>query len=388
MALAVVLVTAAGLLAQSLARLTSADLGFAREGRLVFSVALPFARYDTATRTADLFDRLIARIAATPGVVSVGATTALPLGREADFRLNFTVDGRPLASADDNHLAWYRMVSPGYFAAMGMSLREGRWFTEADREDSAPVVIVNEALVRRWVTGRSALGITMGAASGGFGPLGRILTRQPRIVGIVADVRQGGPERAAEPSIYYPLRQAPFRSQTVVVRANGDPAALAPAMRRIVGEIDPELPVADLRTLDQQVARATSAPRFRTSLIASFAGLALVLGAVGLYGVMSYAVASRAREIGVRLALGGRPADIRAMVLGQSMALVGLGTLLGLAAAWGAMRLLSGLLYEVAPRDPLTFAAVPMILAVTGLLASWLPTRRAASTDPASVLRQ
>ena len=388
MALAVILVTAAALLVQSFARLSAADLGFTSERRLTFSVALPEVSYETPAKTADLFERLLARIDSAPGVVKAGATTTLPLGRDADFRLNFTVNGQPLRDAAGDQLARYRMVSPGYFAAMGIALREGRSFTEADREDAPPVVIVNEALARRWAGGRSAVGITMGAASGGFGPLGRILTRTPRIVGVVADVRQAGLDRGAEPSIFYPLRQAPFRNQTIVVHATGDPLALAADMRRIVAEIDPELPLAGLATLDQHVARAASAPRFRTGLIASFAILALALGAAGLYGVLSVMVTARTREIGIRLALGGRPADVRALVLRQSLALVAIGTALGLPGAFVAVRLLSGLLYGIAPHDPLTFAAVPVVLVVTGLLAGWVPTRRAAATDPATVLRQ
>ena len=388
MALAVVLVTAAGLFVKSLARLTSADTGFVAENVLTFGIALPQPTYRGADQTSAFHDRLLEKVEALPGVRAVGLTTTLPLGKESDYRLGFSIVGDPPTADAESSAAWYRMVSPGYFPAMGVAVRRGRAFVEADGPGSPPVVIVNEAFVRRYSSHRDPIGLVLTTVSGNFGPLGSILTERPQVVGVVGDTRHVGLDREAEPAIFFPTWQAPFRNQTVVIRAQGNPLGLAADVRRAVAEVDPGLPVAHLGTLEAHTARASAAPRLRTALIAAFAALALLLGAVGLYGALSFSVVSRQREIGIRLALGGHPSRIAALVLRESMTLVAGGVALGLAAAFAASRALAGLLYGVEPHDPLTFTGVPLVLVVTALVATWRPAGRATRVDPVTVLRE
>jgi predicted permease len=373
---------------KSLARLVATDVGFVAENVLTFGVALPKPSYPDATRTAAFYDRLLADIEALPGVRAAGLTTTLPLAKESDYRLGFSIVGDAPTPESDDASAWYRMVSPGYFPALGVRLERGRGFEEADTLDSAPVVIVNEAFARRYASGRDPVGLVLQTVSGGFGPLGAILVKQPRIVGVVADTRHVGLDQEAEPAIFFATRQAPFRNQTVVVRAQGNPMALTASVRRAVAAVDPGLPVAHLETLEDHTARAAAAPRLRTSLLSAFAALALLIGAVGLYGTLQFSVASRVREIGIRLAVGGAPARIRALVVRESMTLVGLGIALGVLGALAASRVLGGLLYGVEANDPTTFTVVPLVLVLVGLGATWLPARRATRVDPVVALRE
>ena len=210
---------------------------------------------------------------------------------------------------------------------------------------------------------------------GSLGPLGRILTQRPRIVGVVGDVKHAGLASGTEPAVYYPARQAPFRSTTVVLRTPEDPRGAVANIRAQLTAVDPTLPMAHVATLEQNVSNAVAQPRFQTVLLGAFAGLALLLGAVGLYGILSYSVLRRTREIGIRLALGGAPRDIRRMVMGEGMRLVAAGLAIGLAAAFLLTRYLETLLFGVSARDPLTFAVVPLVLVATALLASYAPVR-------------
>ena len=387
-AVAVVLVVGAGLLIQSFARLAGTPPGFAPQNVLTFNVALPVATYDTWDRTIGFYDRLLERLAALPGAIAVGTTTTLPLREELDYRLPVSVAGQPPSPNPSDSEAWYRMVSAGYFRAMGVPLVQGRFFTEADGPESPGVVIVNEAFVKRYLAGVDPLGHALQAISGGFGPLGRILVQRPAIVGVVGDVKQAGLASGTEPAVYYHARQAPFRSTIVVVRTHGDPRATIPDVRAQLHAVDPALPMAHVATLEQNVSNAVAQPRFQTLLLGAFAGLALLLGAVGLYGILSHSVLRRTREIGIRLALGGAPGDIRRMVMGEGLRLVAAGVALGLALALAVTRYLETLLYGVDARDPLTFSAVPLVLAATALLASYLPVRRATRIDPVTALRE
>ena len=387
-AVAVVLVVGAGLLIQSFARLAGTPPGFAPQNVLTFNVALPVATYDTWDRTIGFYDRLLERLAALPGAIAVGTTTTLPLREELDYRLPVSVAGQPPSPNPSDSEAWYRMVSAGYFRAMRVPLVQGRFFTEADGPESPGVVIVNEAFVKRYLAGVDPLGHALQAISGGFGPLGRILVQRPAIVGVVGDVKQAGLASGTEPAVYYHARQAPFRSTIVVVRTHGDPRATIPDVRAQLHAVDPALPMAHVATLEQNVSNAVAQPRFQTLLLGAFAGLALLLGAVGLYGILSHSVLRRTREIGIRLALGGAPGDIRRMVMGEGLRLVAAGVALGLALALAVTRYLETLLYGVDARDPLTFSAVPLVLAATALLASYLPVRRATRIDPVTALRE
>lgn len=385
-AAAVVLVTGAGLLIQSFTRLTGINPGFAHDNVLTFNVALPIAGYSDLPSVITFYDRLLERLSGLPGVVAAGTTTTLPLREELDYRLPVTVVGQPQPA--NRSEAWYRMVSVEFFRAMGVPLRGGRFFTEADGPDAPGVVIVNEAFVRTHLPDTNPIGQTLSAISGAFGPLGRILTQRPRIVGVVSDVKQGGLASGTEAAIYYPARQAPFRNTAVVLRTRDDPRRTIGEVRAQLASLDPSLPMAYVRTLDETVSNAVAQPRFQMLLVAAFASLALLLGAVGLYGILSHGVLRRTREIGIRLALGGQPDAIRRMIVGEGMRLVAAGVMLGLAAAFAATTYLEALLFGVSARDPLTFSVVPIVLAATALVASYVPARRATRIDPVVALRE
>jgi putative ABC transport system permease protein len=252
------------------------------------------------------------------------------------------------------------------------------------------VVIVNETLVRQsWQRG-SLLGQKIRAASGYFGPLGKIIARDPQIIGVVADIHYSGLGRGGEPSIYFSSRQAPFYNQTLVVRTEASlaPAGLIASVRRQLHSIDPDLPLAHVHTMSEQVSESVAQPRFQAILLAAFSGLALLLGSAGIYGVLSYAVVSRKREIGIRAALGGRPGDILRLILGQGFSLVGRGVAIGVVLSLVSGRLIEKLLFQVKPADFTTYALVCALLAAVGLLASYLPARTASRIDPSVALRE
>ncbi len=388
--LAVVLVSSAGLLIKSFDRLTSVNPGFRTERVLTANISLPSSRYAKPIDIANTFDRIRSGPAALPGVKAVGTTTSLPLAQDLDYRLPFRFLELPEPRHLEDQTAWHRMVSPGLFSALGTPLLSGRDFSEQDGPEAPPVVLVNEALARQTWPHGSPIGQKIRAASGGFGPLGTILARDPQIVGVVANIKYSGLGLSAEPTIYFCSRQAPFYNQTLVIRTDASlaPEALIATVRRQLHDIDPDLPLAHVRTMSQQLAESVAQPRFQTVLLAAFSGLALLLGAVGIYGVLSYGVISRKREIGIRAALGGRPGDILRMVLGQGFSLVARGLACGILLSLVTGRLLESLLFQVKPADVTIYAVVCALLAAVGFLASYLPARAAAEVDPCVALRE
>jgi putative ABC transport system permease protein len=387
--LAVLLVNSAGLLIKSFARLSNVNPGFHTDRVLTANISLPIARYTKIIDVANTFDRIRTQAAALPGVKAAGTTTSLPLAQDADYRLPFRFLSLPAPQHPEDQTAWHRMVSPGFLSALGTPLIAGRDFTDRDRGDAPPVVMINEALAHQYWPRGTPLGQRIHAISGGFGPLGRILGQDSEVVGVVADIKYSGLGRAAEPAIYFPSRQAPFASQTLVVRTDASlaPSALIESVRRQLHDIDPDLPIAHIRTMNEQVAESVAQPRFQTILLAAFSALALLLGSVGIYGVLSYSVVSRTREIGIRTALGGRPADIQRLVLGQGLSLVLSGLVLGIALSLATSRLIANLLFQVKPADFGTYAMVCALLAAVGLLAGYLPARTASKIDPTTALR-
>ena len=387
--LAVVLATSAGLLIKSFGRLTSVDPGFQTERILTANIPLARAQYSKPELVTAALDRLLESVGSLPGIVACGTTTSLPLEKDLDYRVPFHFLSSPAPGSPDEQTAWHRMVSPGFFQAMGTRLVEGRHFNETDRADSKPVAIVNETLARRYWPQGSAIGQKLHAVTGGFGPLGRILVENPEIVGVVADVRYSALGKNPEPAIYFVSRQAPFNNVTLVIRTKDamSTEGLIAAVRRSVREIDPNWPVAHVRTMTEQVAESVARPRFQAILLAAFSGLALLLGAVGIYGVLSYSVVRRTREIGIRSALGGKPGDIQRMFLNHGLRLVGYGIALGLLLSLAAGSLLEKLLFDVRPADMPTYAVVCGALATVGILAGYLPARTASRIDPNVALR-
>jgi putative ABC transport system permease protein len=376
MALAVVLLTGAGLLIRSFVQLTRVDPGFRAEQALSFRVVLQGERYaqdePTRIRVAE-FEQHLRRL---PGVSTVGATSLLPLsGRGA--MVGFAVEGAPPPPPNVNAEIALASATPDYLRAIGATLRQGRHFSARDDTAAPRVAIVNEAAVRRWFPGQDPIGrrvITNGA---------------PReVVGVVADLLQRSAADPVAPMVFVPFAQRTIRSIKMAVRTTGDPAALAPAIRAEIRALDADLAIADITPMTQLVARSLTAPRFYTSLLALFAGVGLVLAAIGVFGLMSYAVAQRVREISIRLALGALPRDVLRMILGHALGLSAIGVVVGLAAAIGLGRVIQGQLFGVALLDPVTFVVVPLVLGASAGLASYLPARRAMKLDPASALRE
>ncbi|HEX7243825.1 MAG TPA: FtsX-like permease family protein, partial [Longimicrobiaceae bacterium] len=383
LALSVTLLAGAGLLVKSFLRLQAVDPGFRTEGALAFETQVPTALYPGDPEVEAFYGRLLERLESLPGVRSAGAVVSLPL---TGFGMgsSFSVEGRGPARPGDGQEIQVRAATPDYFRAMGISLVRGRAFTAQDRAGSPPVVLLNQAAVRRFFPAEDPLGrrITLTwSRDGQPDPVGGT------VAGVVGDVREGGLDQDARPTLYVAHAQVPLRSMHVVLRATGDHLALAGAVRAEMRGLDPRLPVAGLRTLDDLVAESVSARRFYVLLLGLFAGLALALAAVGIFGVTSYSVARRTREIGVRMALGAQAGRMLRMVLGEALGLAALGIALGLAGALALTRLLAGMLFQVGAADPATFLACAGVLGSVALLAGWLPARRATRVDPMVALR-
>jgi putative ABC transport system permease protein len=295
---------------------------------------------------------------------------------------NFMTEGMTLPPNQAAPVGPLLFVSEQYFTALGTPLVRGRFFTERDDRGAPSVVIINEALARQYFRGQDPVGRRL-KNGGPERPDNEWMT----IVGVVGDVNYSGLDTAPEPTVYFPFRQAPDNAQYVVVRTTGDPHALAGATREIVGALDKDLPVANLRTMDDLMTASVAAPRFRTTLVAIFAAVGLLLAAIGVYGVMSYAVTERTHEIGVRSALGARRADVLRLVLGETLLLAGLGVGVGIAGALATTRTIRTLLFHVEPTDAATFAVIALILVATALVASYIPARRAMRVDPTVALR-
>jgi putative ABC transport system permease protein len=383
MALAMMLLAGAGLLARSFAQLQSVKPGFDTSNALTFNLSLPDVAYKTEEGRAAFFDRLMPRLEALPGAGPAGATLGLPLNRRR-FNITFEIrDNPPLPPAQQPSMEM-RPVTAGYFKAMGIPIVRGRSFESGDVLSSPQVVIISEAAAKKYFPNENPIGrwITMG--------YGRDKDK-PRpggeIVGVAADVKDRGLAFAAWPEIYLPFAQLPISSMDVLLRTQGDPMALAKAVEGVVHELDREMPLSRVRSFETLVAASISQPRFYALLLGFFATVAVSLAALGIFGVMSYSVVQRSREIGVRLALGAAPSQVRAMVLRQAMVLVFAGVAGGILGALALSKTISGLLFQLSPTDPSTLAGVAALLSVVAFVASYLPARQATRVDPLITLR-
>ena len=382
-ALSVVLLIGAGLTLHSLLRLTSVDPGFDADDQLTFSVVLFPRRYPDAPAMVAMADRILDRLATVPGVLRAGATTHLPLSGQ-NMENSFTVDGYTAPTENDVPVAGMRGIVGDYFAALGARVKKGRVFTSADRAGSQPVAIVNEAFARRYWPGKDPVGRRL--REGGS-------TEWRTVVGLIADVKHTGPADEARPevSLPYPQLEAGFmttwsRGIYFVVRGRTAAAALTPAVRAELTAIDAEMSMNEAQPMAALAAQAVAEPRFRTVLLGTFAALAITLASIGVFGVLSYFVAQRTREIGIRVALGASPRDILWMVVGRGLALASVGLALGLAAAVPLTRAMQSLLFEVKPLDAPTISLVVIGLAAVAALASYLPARRALRIEPMTAL--
>jgi putative ABC transport system permease protein len=380
-AIALVVLIGAGLLLQTFSRLQQVDLGFKTGNALTASVILPIARYPKNEQITAFYQALLERVKAMPGVEAASAIAPLPLSGDM-FRISFEVEGRniPKGELPSSH---FRSISLDYFSAMNIPLLAGRAFTERDNASAPGVVIVNKTFANRHFPNENPIGkhIKPGVSAEGE-PVWR------EIVGVVKDVKhRQSLSRDYEPEYYVPHAQIPFNGMSLILRTTNDARSLARSIQQEVQALDRDAPVYRIKTLDQYLGVAVAQPKFNALLLSLFAGLALLLTAIGLYGVMAYAVIQRAQEIGIRIALGAQTGDVLKMVLRQGLKLTTLGLAIGLAAAYALTRYMQSLLFGVKATDPSTFAAIALLLIAVALMACWIPAKRATKVDPMVALR-
>lgn len=379
-ALALVLLAGAGLLVKSFVRLQGIDTGFDTEGVLTTVVSLPSAKYREDAQVVTFFHQAMERIRALPGVRSAGIVNYLPLYGGLGANTSFFIEGRPAPPPGDEPSTDVRVADAGYFSAMGIPLLRGRYFTDLETREARRVVLISESMARQHFPGENPLGKSI--------RVHMFEDPQPmEIVGVVGDVRYDNLLDEGQPAVYFPHPELTYPFMTLVLRTTGDPAEMTPAVRRVVREIDPDQPVSDVRTMDQVMADTVGRARFNTLLLGLLAGLATLLAAVGIFGVMSYSVTLRTREIGLRMALGAGQGQVLSLILKQGLLLTLIGIGIGLAGALALTRLLSSLLYGVSATDPLTFTAIAALLTGISCIACYIPAQRAARVDPQIALR-
>lgn len=383
-ALAIMLLVGAGLLIKSFNRLQAVELGFRTDRLLTLELQLPFSKYGDGTTRRPFHQQLLERLNHLPGVEGAAATTSILLSTLANSGL-FNIEGRPTPPAGERVELTFDSVTPNYHQLMGTPLLKGRAFTEQDGPDAPRVVIVNDTFARRFFPGEDPIGKRIN-----FGD-GPDQTQNPwwTIVGVVADTRRNGFDREPRPESYMPLLQrTPGRTIYVVRTSSPDPTTLVTAVRNAVRGIDPNQPIFGIKTMDQVMNETTAQRRLNTILLGTFAGLALVLAAVGIFGVMNYSVTQRTHEIGIRMALGAQRSDVLKLVVGQGMILACIGVAVGLFGAYALTRLLATMLYGVSATDPVVFAAVAGLLALVAVFACYLPALRASRVMPTVALRE
>jgi putative ABC transport system permease protein len=384
-ALSIVLLVGAGLMIRSFSRLLAVDPGFKPDHVLTAFVSLPVAKYPKPEEQVGFYDRLLGRLRNVPGVIAAGVVTDIPL--YGGSSTGFDVDGRPPALPGQRAMTDYRIINSDYFAAMGMRMVKGRAFTPRDTENAPAVVVINETLAARHFAGEDPIGKRLNL-SGGPGDV-------REIVGVVADVRNHGLDEEVRPEVYVPFFQSAadyLASQTsaltIVIRSTIDPTALAQTLREQVQALDKDQPVSAIKTMERYLDESIAQRRFNMLLLGVFAGLALVLAAVGIYGVIAYTVTQRTHEMGIRIALGARGGDILRLVFSTAMATTIAGIVIGLGAAFALTRLLQSLLYQVTATDPVVFVTIPLLLLAVAAIATYLPARRAMKVDPITALRE
>jgi predicted permease len=378
-ALSLVLLIGAGLMIRSFWKLQNVNPGFDTTNALTMSVALTPIRYPEPHQQLAFLDRAIEQIKAVPGVVSVGATTTVPLAGGGSTQ-PFSVEGRPTGAVAEQPMAQTRYITPDYFRAIGIPLRQGRFFSDHDRDNSVPVVIISEAMARRFWPGENPIGKRLT-------PSFHIEQGAREIVGIVGDVKASGLDIDSAAMMYLPYKQAPRPYMSFVVRTGSNPESLVQPVSKAIYSIDKEQALTDIQTMEQVLTKSLSDRRFNMTLLLAFAGVALMLATVGVYGVMNYTVTLRRRELGIRMALGAERRDVLRLVLRQGLTLTLIGVAAGLISAYALTRLMACLLYGVTATDYITFVSVSAVLIAVGLAASYVPARRATKVNPTIALR-
>jgi predicted permease len=393
-ALSLMLLIGAGLMTQSFVRLTRIDRGFQTEHILTADIDFSVSGFTTwirptSTRPQVTVQQLIERVRNQPGVQSISAVSGLPRGGGSGRLAAFAIKDQ-MPGAGEKPSANFTGITPDYFRTMGIPLLRGRMLSEADTFESPAVAIINETLAKRYFPGEDPIGkrlALIGANGQPAGPNPQSATPWSEVVGVVADTKNLSLRAETVPDIFVPYWQWPMQGPTVIVRTTGDPGKVAAAIRGELKALNPNLPAPAIRMMDEILAETVAQPRFHTLLLGLFGGLALVLSAVGIYGVMAYGVSQRTHEIGIRMALGAQKSNVLALVIGQGMRLAVIGVSIGILAALALTRVMRTLLYEITPTDPLTFIGVSVLLALIALLACWIPARRAAKVDPMVALR-
>jgi len=378
LALATILLIGAGLLIQSLLHLQGAHLGFAPHGLITFQLAPPTAKYPVTSKAPLLYRALLESLQSVPGVRGAAVSSGVPFGAGNYTTHPMITNGQSVLAPGTAVPIDWRIVSPGYFATMHIPLLRGRNFTDADGPAGLPVMIVSQATAKKFW--------------GDADPIGRTLTRTAdlrtafTVVGVVGDVRNTALNQES-PALYYPMATRVAALMDVVVRTEGAPEAILPSLRQKVHELDAELALANVRTMDDWIANNAAQPRLNAILLGVFAAVALVIAAIGIYGVLAYSVNQRTREIGLRMALGARPGGVLRLIVveGMTVGLIGIGV--GLLGGLALGRAVASLVYGVAVRDPATFAGVAVALTIVALAACVIPARRAARVDPMVALR-
>jgi putative ABC transport system permease protein len=385
-ALAVVLLSGAGLLIRSVAKLLSVNAGLDPTSSITIDLQLPDANYTDWQRVDQFYTTLAQSLRSNPEIASVGAANFLPL--EPGWRIGYGVVGTSVPAAEAP-MAQYHIADEGYFPTLRVPLVAGRLFNAQDNARSIPVVVINETMAKQAWAGQSAIGKRIKSAVTGIGPLSRRLVSSDEyeVVGVVRDIKNSSLRSAAEPAIYFSEPQFPSRKMHLVVRGRGDASRLAALVRQEVQRIDPSLPLGDVKPMERILAESVDPPRFVMLLMIAFAGLALTLAAVGIYGILTFVVNHRRREIGIRLALGAEPRAMLRMVMRQGVGLTLIGCAIGVVGSFIAGRSLSNFLFSVEPWDPTTLGGVVLVVLAVALAACLMPGRRAASEDPASALR-
>ncbi len=375
-ALSLVLLIGAGLMIKSFLRLQQVDPGFQTENVLTAKIILPKSKYYRPSIQRQFYEEVLRRIEALPGVVAACITKGLPLS-EDDYGWFIQIEGQPPQPSYMKTISQFRHVSAKYFRAMGIELLDGRPFNEGDTYDGKLVGIINETFARRFLAGENPIGKRVNGGGRGW----------VEIVGVVKDSKFTAIHEEPVPEMYAPYFQGFTPEMSIVVRAASDPMSLAGAIRNEVLAVDKDQPIAQIQTMADRISSSVARPRYNATLLSLFALLALILAAVGIYGVISYTVSQRTHEIGIRIALGAQQRDVHKLVIGHGMLLALIGAVTGLGAAFALTRVMSTLLFGVSATDPATFVVITLLLTTVALLACWIPSRRATKVDPMVALR-
>jgi putative ABC transport system permease protein len=386
-AMALTLLAGAGLVIHSFWKLTRVDLGFRQDHILTFYLPTPIDRFSHPEQITAFYRQLLEKINALPGIVSTTVSTGMPIAG-TNFGMPFSIAGQPAGDPSSRPGAGFTMVTPEYFRTFGINISMGRAFTEQDIAGAVPVAIVNETFVKKYLSNLDPLKqrLSVEQLIPGATRLGPAIEWQ--IVGVYHDVHNGGVRRDGFPEINVPFWQSPWPQAGIEVRTAGDPSSVTKSIAAAVQSVDPDLPLDQVKTMDQLVDESLAGDRFATILFAAFAVVALLLAAIGIYGVMSFAVAQRTHEIGLRLALGAGSAQVLGLVLREGMALALIGLVVGLGGTYFVGRVMKSILYQVTVIDPATVSAVTAVLLLSALLACYIPARRATQVDPMVALRE